>query len=111
VTVKRGWEESTSGPDWIDVEGLMRAIGGLHCARVEFTVSPDGIGFGTGLTVTALATIDVLPGSLNPREVSRTKAWPNAESSTLVVCVFRLLYDLDYAIGEEYKQTRLFQQA
>jgi len=105
---KRGWEESTTGPDWIDVEGMMRAIRGLHSGRVELVVLPTGTGFGTGVDVIARMEFDVLPGSSLPPVVEVCRGWPCDQHARLVAHCFSLLYELDAAIGKVYQQESLW---
>jgi hypothetical protein len=109
VMRKLGWENSTNGPDWIDVEGLMRAIQALHSGAVALTVSPTGTGFGTGVCMTARMNFDVLPGSALPPVVEVTKGWPCDQHKTLVSHAFSLMYELDAAIGKVYKQESLWE--
>jgi hypothetical protein len=106
---KVGWEDSSSGPDWIDVEGMMRAIRAVHTGAIELVVRPTGIGFGTGVDVLARARFDALPDSSLPAEVEVCRGWPCDQHSRLVHHCFALLYDLDAAIGKQYKQTTLLE--
>jgi hypothetical protein len=108
VTVKAGWEKSTNGPDWIDVEMLMRAIGGLHTGEVAVVVSPAGTGSSGGVDVAASMLFDVLPGSSLPASVVVHKIWPCATHKTLAAHAFALLHDLDYEISKVYKQESLW---
>lgn len=108
MTVKRGWEESTSGPDWIDVIGLMSAIGTIHSGRVAVTNSLAGIGFATTVVVKAEMTFELLPGSSLPPVVSVERVYPDQVSRTYSAFVFCLLYELDYAIGRAYNQETLW---
>jgi len=105
---KVGWEKSTSGPDWIDIEGMMRAMSGLHSGHVGVMVSPDGIGFGTGVTVTASIMFELLPGSSLPKTVDVMRSWPCTEHTTLTAHVYALLYELDYKISQVYNQESLW---
>lgn len=108
VTRKAGWEEPTTGPDWVDVEMLMRAIGGLHSGHVAVVVSPDGIGSSGGVDVAASMLFDVLPGSSLPSSVAVTKVWPCATHRTLAAHAFALLHELDYKISQVYEQESLW---
>jgi hypothetical protein len=108
MTSKVGWEKSSNGPDWIDVEMLMRAIATLHSGEVALIVSPAGNGFGTGVDVAASVLFNVLPGSSLPEGVQVHEEWPCSTHATLVAHVFSLLYQLDYKIGETYKQESLW---
>lgn len=99
---KTGWQEPSTGPDWIDVEMLMRALEGLHGVHVALIVSPDGTGSSGGVQVVASALFDVLPDSTLPTSVNRMKAWPCSTHKTLAAHAFALLHDLDFAISQVY---------
>lgn len=105
---KTGWEESTKTPDWIDVEGYLRAMGALHSGHVGFLVSPRGTGFTGGLEVVALMAFDVLPGSSLPPEVKVSRGWPCTEHATLPAHCLALLYELDFEVGKVYNQSSLW---
>lgn len=105
---KTGWEEPSSGPDWMDVEMLLRALEGLHGGHVALIVSPDGIGSSGGVQVVASALFDVLPGSDLPENVSRMKSWPCSTHRTLAAHAFALLHELDFAISQVYKNRPLW---
>jgi hypothetical protein len=109
MTRKAGWEQSSSGPDWIDVEMLMRALEGLHSAHVAVIVSPDGIGSSGGVSVVASALFDVLPGSALPSGVQVEKGWPCNTHATLAAHCFNALHELDYRIGQTYKNEKLWE--
>jgi len=109
MTRKDGWEEPTSGPDWIDVEMLMRAIGGLHSGHVAVIVSPDGIGASGGVDVAASMLFDVLPGSRLPENVCVVKKWPCSTHKTLAAHAFSLLHELDFEISRVYQNERLWE--
>lgn len=108
MTVKAGWEKSSSGPDWIDVEMLMRALEGLHSAHVAVIISPDGIGSTGGVDVAASAIFDVLPGSSLPATVAVHKKWPCTSHKSLAAHCFNALHELDYRIGQTYKNESLW---
>ena len=108
MTRKTGWEESSSGPDWIDVESLMRAIGALHSAHVAVVVSPFGIGATGGVEVTVNAIFERLPGSALPPAVSVSKQWPCNTHKTLAAHAFSLAHELDHAIGQVYQNESLW---
>ena len=108
LTAKKGWEKSTNGPDWTDVEMLMRAIAGLHSGHVAVIVSPDGIGSSGGVNVVASILCDVLPGSQLPPSIQVCKVWPCNTHATLAAHAFSLLHDLDYQIGQTYENESLW---
>lgn len=109
MTSKRGWEKSTNGPDWTDVEMLMRAIEGLHSARVAVVFSPAGTGATGGLDVAASCLFDVLPGSSLPESVGVNKGWPCNTHKTLSAHAFATLHELDYAISRVYTNEKLWE--
>ena len=109
MTRKAGWEKSTSGPDWIDVEMLMRALEGLHSAHIALIVSPDGTGSSGGVRVAASAIFALLPGSALPPTIVVNKTWPCKTHSTLTGHAFCLLHELDYMIGQTYKNEALWE--
>lgn len=108
MTRKTGWEEPSTGPDWIDVEMLMRALGALHSAHVAVVVSPRGIGSTGGVDVAASALFELLPGSALPLSVAVTKGWPCDTHKTLAAHAFSCLHELDYKIGQTYKNEELW---
>lgn len=109
MTRKQGWEEPSTGPDWIDVEMLMRAIGGLHSGDVAVIASPAGAGSTGGVDVGASVLFHVLPGSSLPEHVCVTKRWPCATHKTLAAHAFALLHELDFEISKVYKNESLWE--
>ena len=108
MTRKQGWEEPTTGPDWIDVEMMMRSISALHSGHVAVIVSPLGTGATGGVTVAASMIFDTLPGSQLPASVVVEKGWPCSTHKTLAAHAFALLHELDFAISKTYKQESLW---
>jgi hypothetical protein len=100
--------KSESGPDWTDVEMMMRAMSSLHSGRVGLTVLPLGIGAGIGLEMGASIMFDVLPGSSLPECVSSVKCWPCNSHAELSAHAFALLHELDYEISKVYNQESLW---
>jgi len=109
MTRKDGWEEPSTGPDWIDVESMMRAISALHSGHVAVIVSPAGTGATGGVDVAASIIFDVLPGSSLPENVGVCKPWPCSTHKTLAAHAYSLMHELDYAISQVYKQESLWQ--
>lgn len=109
MPAKRGWAKSTNGPDWVDLRAMMIAMGVLHSAHVEVTVSPLGIGSTGCVQVTAAAIFDLLPGSSLPPEVEVRAEWPNARNAQLTDIAYNLLWQLDHEIGKVYEQGTLFE--
>lgn len=100
--------KSENGPDWIDVETMMRAMSALHSGTVGLTVLAAGIGSSGGLSAAASIMFDVLPGSAIPRCVSVVKSWPCSQHTTLPGHSFALLHELDYKISQVYNQASLW---
>jgi len=109
MTRKAGWEEPSTGPDWIDVESLMRAIGALHSAHVAVIVSPSGTGFSGGVEVAASAIFERLAGSSLPSNVAVNKAWPCNTHKALAAHAFSLLHELDFEISKVYENAKLWE--
>lgn len=100
--------KSTIGPDWVDVEAMMRAIGTLHGGSVGLTILPHGIGATGGVSVAASIMFAALPGSALPPIVTVVKCWPCTGHKELVAHCFALLHELDYKIGQTYKNEALW---
>lgn len=98
----------TNGPDWIDVEMVMRAMSSLHTGVAGLTILPRGTGATGGLSVGASIMFDVLPGSQIPEAITVTKDWPCSAHSTLSGHCFALLHELDFKIGQTYEQSELW---
>lgn len=105
---KKGWEDSTKGPDWIDVEMMMRSLSSLHSGRAGFTVLPAGTGSSGGLSVACSMMFDVLPGSQVPECVTSVCDWPCNAHGTLAAHVFAGLHELDFQISKVYNQEGLW---
>jgi len=105
---KRGWQDPTKGPDWIDVEMMMRSLSALHSGHAGFTVLPVGIGSSGGLSVACSMMFDLLPGSSLPEIVSTASNWPCADHATFAGHVFAGLHGLDYEIAKAYKNEKLW---
>ena len=101
--------KSTSGPDWTDVEMMMRAMSSLHSGAVGLTFLPRGIGANGGLGVGASIMFDVLPGSSIPESVNLIKDWPCTQHADLAGHCFALLHELDFKISQTYEQAILWE--
>lgn len=102
--------KSSTGPDLIDVETMMRAMGALHSGHVELVVKPRGLGLGTGVEIVASMNFDVLPGSALPSQVISQSEWPCGVCGSFWGHVFNGLYALDYQIGQVYEQSDLWEK-
>jgi hypothetical protein len=100
--------KSESGPDWTDVEMMMRSLASLHSGRVGFTVLPNGTGATGGLSVGCSMMFDVLPGSSLPPYVSTVSSWPCNSHATFAGHVFAGLHALDFEISKVYNQESLW---
>lgn len=109
MTVKKGWEESTKGPDWTDVEMMMRAIGAVHSGHIAVIISPNGTGATGGVDVAASMIFDVLPGSSLPATVATSSVWPCSTHKTLAAHAFEALHQLDFEIGRTYENSKLWE--
>lgn len=105
---KRGWEEPTTGPDWVDISTMMKAMSALHSGHVGLTVLPAGPGSSSGLSVSAAIMFDLLPGSSLPPVVAVEQKWPCVGSKTFAGFCYGLLHKLDYEISRVYKQESLW---
>lgn len=104
---KNEWRRSTSGADWTDILMMAKAMESLHECRVGLTAIPASAGHNGSAELSATAVFDRLPASDEPRTVSKKMMWPNAKNLTVDGCFYKLLWELDFAIGESYEQTRL----
>lgn len=105
---KTQWAKSSNGPDWTDIETMMRALEALHGAHVALIVSPAGTGSTGGVDIAASALFERLPGSSLPEGVACHRQWPHDGNATLDGAAYRLLHELDYAISQVYQQENLF---
>lgn len=99
---------STNGPDWTDVEMLMRAIGTMHSGVVGLTCLPRGIGSTGGISVGASIMFNALPGSAIPDGVTIVKDWPCNTHAEFAAHCFAALHELDFAIGQTYQNEALW---
>jgi len=104
----KAWHASSTGPDEVDIETMMRAIGALHSGTVGVTLSPLGIGSTGGMTIQAAINLDVLPGSSIPSVIKAESDWPCAVCGSFLAHVYSVLYALDSEIGRTYKNERLW---
>lgn len=98
----------TTGPDWHDVETMLRALSVLHSGHAGVTILPRGIGSTGGLSVSCAMQFDVLPGSSIPDIVSTEAVWPCNEHHDLAAHVYKGLHELDFEISKVYKNEALW---
>lgn len=96
-----------SGPDWTDLEMMMRALEGVHACDVVLTFSPAGIGSTGGATLTALAHFDAVPGGSLIEPMKVEGHWPEMYGRTIEGLAFDLLWKLDWKISEAWKTKSL----
>mgnify|MGYP003396384083 CR=1 FL=1 len=100
--------KSSNGPDWTDVEMMLRSLSALHSGHAGFTVLPRGTGSTGGLSVACSMMFDLLPGSALPEIVSTESSWPCNDHASLAAHVFAGLHKLDYEISKVYKNEALW---
>lgn len=101
---KAGWQESSTGPDWIDVIALQEAVQGIHDCHVEWTTRTVTHGAGAVLSTTVLAWVDSVEAHQVKELASVTFAWPNKTHTRFNHAVYEALFKLDVAIGKAYVQ-------
>lgn len=106
---KKQWAKSTNGPDWTDVEMMMRALSALHSGEAGLTILPRGIGSSGGLSVAASIMFNVPPESSLPACVSVVKDWPCTAHADLPAHCFAILHELDFKVSKVYVQTPLWE--
>lgn len=100
--------KSTNGPDWIDVEMMLRSLSALHSGRAGVTVLPAGTGSTGGLSVACSMMFDLLPGSSLPRIVTTEHTWPCNQHADFAAHVFAGLQQLDFEISKAYNNEELW---
>jgi hypothetical protein len=104
---KRQWAQSTNGPDWTDIEAMMRALESVHTGEVVLTVSTVGIGATGGMALSAHHVLATLGEDATHTGCGVDTLWPNRQHTTLEAAVYELLYRLDFAIGDHYQQEKI----
>lgn len=105
---RKKWAVSSNGPDEIDCETMMRAMGALHSGVVTVAFSPLGIGSSGGVQTVAEMHFTVLPGSALPSIVGATATWPCNQCASFWGHIYHLLHSLDVEIGRVYQQESLW---
>lgn len=106
---EKRWAVSSSGPDEIDVETMMRAMGALHSGVVMVAISPVGIGSSGGVRTIAEIAFTVVPGSDLPGVVGTVGMWPCASCKSFYGHLYHQLHELDREIARVYKQQALWE--
>src|SRR6185436_4417936 len=103
---KKEWRASSSGPDILDVNALMAAIGTLHSGHVALIVSPGGTGSPTTLDLAMSIILDVLPGAALPSTTAAQTTGPNANATAFWGEAARVCWILDEEISKVYQNGR-----
>jgi len=108
VKRKQEWRDATNGPDHLDVETMMRAMGALHSGVVSVAFAPVGIGPSGGVLTTAEISLAVLPGSSLPTVIGVSSKWPCNQCKSFWGHLYHLLHGLDREIAKVYEQESLW---
>ena len=87
--------KSTGGPDWTDIEMMLRAIDAATHGKTGVLLSPRGIGGTGGLSIDVVSSLARLPGSSEPGDLVTSSHWPCAEGCSLETHIFGGLYKHD----------------
>jgi hypothetical protein len=105
---RKEWREHSNGPDILDVNAMMAAIGTLHSAHVALILSPAGTGSPTSVDLAMSALFDLLPGSSLPGGVAAHATYPSKDGESLMGLAYKLCWQLDEEISKVYKQESLW---
>jgi len=108
MTIKKEWRESSNGPDVLDVNVIMAAIGGLHSAHIALVISPSGTQSTTSVDLAMSALFERLPGSSLPESVGAHASWPNGKGTSFWGECYSLAWALDEEISKVYQQESLW---
>jgi hypothetical protein len=94
-------KRTNNGPDWTDVEAMMRSIQSASSGVVSLTILPRGIGASGGLRV-ALAWSESMEsvGGVDSMMLSES-VWPCKHGCTLDGHVFAGLANLDHQLVKQ----------
>jgi hypothetical protein len=98
MATKGLWAKSSSGPDWVDIEATMRAVGKLHAGVVSLTILPCGTGATGGFRIvtTYAESIDAVQG---PDDITCLETeWPCREGCTFAGHCYAQLIALDFQL-------------
>jgi hypothetical protein len=106
---KAKWAKSTSGPDWVDIEATMRAVGRMHAGVVSLTILPAGIGATGGLRI-VVSFVESLEPVESPDDIICLETeWPCREGCTFEGHCYAQLLALDFSLemmGPERKKPK-----
>jgi len=97
----------TGGPDWTDIEALLRALDGLHSGRTRLVILAEGAGSTGGLSIEMITEFDALPGGRQFPLVKTVSKYPCRDCATMSDHIFGGLYFHDVAIERAYEQLPL----
>ena len=97
----------TTGPDWMDIEVMLRALDGIHSGRTRLAISAAGAGSTGGLLITITTDFDALPGGRQFPQVVSVSEYPCKQCRRLEDHIFGGLYQHDVNIGKAYEQMEL----
>ena len=104
---KRSWGRAANGPDWVDLEAAMRAVGNLSGGTVMVTCSPLGIGATGGLRCAVSWTSNTESVGGDQVMAITESTWPCPEGCTLEGHLLAGIYQLDHALVKRMKQSEL----
>jgi len=100
---------SSNGPDWTDLDVVMRAVEEFHAVYVDITISTQTIGSRGGLLVMARATRRDKKALGARPSVSRSLRIGYGDPGQVVAALFRLIHELDRDCGQMWAQAELFE--
>lgn len=86
---------------------MAAAIESVHTCRVSVVFTTAGQGHNGSMHIVVRATIPVIDPSDQRAEISVDADWPSGKARSEVGLVYNLMWQLDYAISEAYKQLPL----
>lgn len=97
----------SNGPDVMDLEVAMRAVGALHSGEVKVTITPHTGSVSGGLHIDLCMSLTVLPGSSLPKEVHAWSEWPCPGCKDFVQHLYAGVVALDWEMEKAYNQLPL----
>lgn len=103
------WERQVNGPDWQDIEAIMKTIEEHHGCTITLMLLSDGLHAGDGLALHALA---IKQGELSEElaaGIGAGMSWPCRAHRTLEGAMMELLMRIDHeALQQWWKQGEVF---
>jgi len=100
---------TSNGPDWNDLDAVMRAVEEFHRVWVDVTISTQTKGTRGGLRVQATATRKHNSTLGAHNSVSRSLRIGSGDPVLGVASMFRLIHELDRDCGQMWAQAELFE--